>query len=216
MVQSAASSERQRTESTASRATVLAPKSIEDKNLEAGLASEAKLDQPQYQESRRGSAWSEAITRVGSFDLSHGGDGKKAEAPAFETIAEKVGELEARRNEPTVLELPADQVPTNLPFRTKFLYLSLASIVFFNGAFGSSVASGASVQYMEELGMTKLRSAAVLSMYMVGYVLAPSCWGPLSERKGRKAVNMITLPMFFFFNIGGESASQRQHGPPSI
>ncbi|PWN40607.1 MFS general substrate transporter [Ceraceosorus guamensis] len=109
-----------------------------------------------------------------------------------------------------MLSLPTDQLPTRLPKSTKWTYTILAALVFFNTGFAASAPSGAYEKIVADLGMTSLQGSAVTSVYLAGLVFGPSIWAPLSERRGRKMVNLLSLPLFTCWNVGCALAPNKQ------
>jgi len=76
-------------------------------------------------------------------------------------------------------------------------------LIVVNSAMGSSVASGISTQMSEHFGITD-QSQLILptSLYLVGYVLGPLVFSPLSETYGRKIVMISTFAVYTGFTLG--------------
>lgn len=86
----------------------------------------------------------------------------------------------------------------------KKVYIVLTGmLVVVNSAMGSSVASGIGAQMTEYFGITN-QSQLVLptSLYLVGYVLGPLVFSPLSETFGRKIVMVSTFILYTTFTLG--------------
>lgn len=76
-------------------------------------------------------------------------------------------------------------------------------LIVVNSAMGSSVASGISSEMTDYFGVTS-DSQLVLptSLYLVGYVLGPLVFSPLSETFGRKIVMTSTFVLYTCFTLG--------------
>lgn len=102
---------------------------------------------------------------------------------------------------PSVM-LTEDEDPTHWSIRRKWTVTALVSCLYFNSTITSSVGTGATAQYIAQFGISQEVAALVLSIYMVGFCIGPPLWAPLSELYGRRIVNYISVPGYFFFNIG--------------
>nr|CDI52770.1 related to multidrug resistance protein [Melanopsichium pennsylvanicum 4] len=102
---------------------------------------------------------------------------------------------------PSVLLLE-DEDPTQWTNRRKWITTALVSCLYFNATITSSVGTGATAQYIHQFFISQEISALVLSIYMIGFCVGPPLWAPLSELYGRVIVNYISVPGYFFFNIG--------------
>ena len=71
-----------------------------------------------------------------------------------------------------------------------------------NSTLGSSLPSGA-VQYLAEYFEVKSQAQLVLpiSLFLVGYVLGPVVFAPLSESYGRRWIMIITFVFFTIFTM---------------
>lgn len=76
-------------------------------------------------------------------------------------------------------------------------------LIVVNSAMGSSVASGISTEMSDHFGITD-PSQLILptSLYLVGYVLGPLVFSPLSETYGRKIVMISTFALYTGFTLG--------------
>ncbi|SPO22102.1 related to multidrug resistance protein [Ustilago trichophora] len=117
------------------------------------------------------------------------------------------GNAEKGRGEDGGEEMPSvmlseDEDPTHWTDRRKWIVTALVSCLYFNATITSSVGTGATAQYIHQFGISHEVSALVLSIYMIGFCVGPPLWAPLSELYGRLVVNYISVPGYFFFNIG--------------
>lgn len=76
-------------------------------------------------------------------------------------------------------------------------------LIVVNSAMGSSVASGISTQISDHFGITDSSQLLLpTSLYLVGYVLGPLVFSPLSETYGRKIVMISTFAVYSGFTLG--------------
>lgn len=87
---------------------------------------------------------------------------------------------------------------------SKKVYVTITGIVLvLNSTIGSSIAAGASSQTSERFGITNQAQLVLpTSMYLVGYVLGPLAFSPLSETYGRKIVMISTFILYTAFTLG--------------
>jgi len=87
---------------------------------------------------------------------------------------------------------------------SKKLYVTLTGIALvLNSTIGSSIAAGASSQTANHFDITNQAQLVLpTSMYLVGYVLGPLAFSPLSETYGRKIVMISTFILYTAFTIG--------------
>ncbi|GAC76870.1 synaptic vesicle transporter SVOP and related transporters [Moesziomyces antarcticus T-34] len=113
------------------------------------------------------------------------------------------GSANAESEEPIpAVMLSEDEDPMCWSDRRKWITTALVSCLYFNATITSSVGTGATAQYIQQFSISHEVSALVLSIYMVGFCVGPPMWAPLSELYGRLLVNYISVPGYFFFNIG--------------
>lgn len=71
-----------------------------------------------------------------------------------------------------------------------------------NSALGSSLPSGAINYIAEDFHITgSIKLVLPISMYLVGYVLGPLLFGPLSEAYGRKVIMVGTFTCYLLFTL---------------
>jgi len=87
---------------------------------------------------------------------------------------------------------------------SKKLYVTITGIILvLNSTIGSSIATGASSQTAEQFDITSQTQLVLpTSMYLVGYVLGPLAFSPLSETYGRKIVMISTFILYTAFTLG--------------
>ncbi|KAK3072978.1 hypothetical protein LTR53_005838 [Teratosphaeriaceae sp. CCFEE 6253] len=100
----------------------------------------------------------------------------------------------------------ADDDPLN-PYnwrRPRKLYVVIISMVMvMNSTIGSSIASGGAQETKEYFGITGDELLVLpVSIYLIGYVIGPLVFAPLSESYGRKPVMIATFVVFTAFTLG--------------
>jgi multidrug resistance protein len=87
---------------------------------------------------------------------------------------------------------------------SKKIYVTIVGIVLvLNSTIGSSIASGATSQTAEQFGITSQAQLVLpTSIYLIGYVLAPLVFSPMSEQYGRKFIMVLTFILYTAFTLG--------------
>lgn len=90
--------------------------------------------------------------------------------------------------------------PQNWPQGRKILILTIAFNLVANGTCGTSLASGGVRNTIKDFGLRDGYGWRVLpvSIYLVGYFIGNTTLAPLSERYGRRTVNLVTS---FFYMV---------------
>lgn len=88
--------------------------------------------------------------------------------------------------------------------QTRKLHIVLATNLFtFNGALGSSIASGSQSEIAASFGVSsKTQLVLLTSLYLIGFVIGPLIFGPLSEHSGRRPVLIGTYIGYLAFTLG--------------
>lgn len=90
--------------------------------------------------------------------------------------------------------------PHNWSTRRKSFVVLTGIVLVLNSTVGSSIASGASQEFATYFHITSQEQLVLpTSVYLVGYVLGPLAFGPLSESYGRKWVMISTFVREFVF-----------------
>ncbi len=134
-----------------------------------------------------------------SEDVDGLAPGSLEEGTTTSNAAEK--QHDEQEQAPAVI-LPEEEDPTEWSTRRKWTTTALVSCLYFNATITSSIGTGATVQYIHQFSISQEVSSLVLSIYMIGFCIGPPLWAPLSELYGRLIVNYISVPGYFFFNIG--------------
>lgn len=90
------------------------------------------------------------------------------------------------------------------PGTPKKLYTSITCMVMVvNSTIGSSIPAGARSQIQEYFNITNEYLLVLpVSIFLIGYILGPLVFAPLSEHYGRKIVMCATFLMFTAFVLG--------------
>jgi len=84
----------------------------------------------------------------------------------------------------------------------KFYVLTTGMMQVLNSTIGSSLPSGAISYIAEDFNITNQEDLVLpISLFLVGYVVGPLFWGPLSEFYGRKRPLLITFILFNIFTL---------------
>ncbi|KAI1438509.1 major facilitator superfamily transporter [Xylaria sp. CBS 124048] len=83
-------------------------------------------------------------------------------------------------------------------------FVSVTSmLVVINSTMASSLPSMAVPFIAQEWGVTSdVQMVLPISTYLIGYVLGPLFWGPLSEQIGRRSLSVFTLVLFSVWTLG--------------
>ncbi|KAI0518506.1 major facilitator superfamily transporter [Xylaria bambusicola] len=89
--------------------------------------------------------------------------------------------------------------PHNWAPRRKALFVIATMMIVINSTMGSALPSMAIPYITAEWRVTSATQKGLpISTYLIGYVLGPILWGPLSEHIGRRSVTIVT---FFAFTV---------------
>ena len=66
----------------------------------------------------------------------------------------------------------------------------------------SSLPSGVILQLEAYFGFASEVGAVVISLFVLGFLIGPILWGPLSEHYGRRPITLISMPLFVGTQIG--------------
>ncbi|KAI1347664.1 MFS multidrug transporter-like protein [Xylaria sp. FL0043] len=98
---------------------------------------------------------------------------------------------------------PADPAnPKNWSLGLRIYHTMLPALYGFSVSLGTSIYSAGVFAVMDEFHVSMSVSLLGLSLYALGLALGPVVGAPISETRGRKAVYLITLPLFLLFTAG--------------
>lgn len=93
--------------------------------------------------------------------------------------------------------------PYNWPKSKKILIILLGSLVVLNTTLASSLPSLAQQALLEHFAVDQeIQSVLPNSIYLVGYVLGPTLWAPMSEHFGRRWITMGAFAVYAGFMAG--------------
>ncbi|KAF7592956.1 hypothetical protein BBP40_012192 [Aspergillus hancockii] len=114
------------------------------------------------------------------------------------TRDQTVGDLELQ--EKTISESRSS--PSNWPRRKKFFVVFVGLITLFNSVFDSTIPSGGIRFITARLGVQdEMQRVLPTSIFLVGYVMGPLAFGPMSEVYGRRIVLVGTFIGFTIFTL---------------
>ncbi|KAI0903027.1 MFS multidrug transporter-like protein [Ustulina deusta] len=106
---------------------------------------------------------------------------------------------------------PADAAnPKNWSLKSRIYHTTLPALYGFSICLGTSIYSPGVPAIMDEFGVSLSVALLGLSLYALGLALGPVIGAPISEIHGRKAVYLITLPIFLLFTAGAGLAGDIQ------
>ncbi|KAL4929771.1 MFS transporter [Aspergillus undulatus] len=92
--------------------------------------------------------------------------------------------------------------PYNWPFYKKLYVFCFALLSVMNSGIASSLPSNAVPYIMEKFEMTDDSQRSLpTGIFLLGYVVGPLIWSPLSETVGRRPVILYTFIFFFLFTL---------------
>lgn len=84
----------------------------------------------------------------------------------------------------------------------KKLVVLCTSMLVINSTMGSALPSMAIPDITKDFNITsEEQSVLPISVYLIGYVLGPIVWGPLSEHYGRRNLSFVTFCLFTIFTM---------------
>ncbi|KAK9386600.1 major facilitator superfamily domain-containing protein [Lipomyces mesembrius] len=83
----------------------------------------------------------------------------------------------------------------------KYVITIVLITLLLNSTFASSVTSGASKAIRAHFGSSTIVTTLLISLFMVGFVIGPLFWAPMSEHVGRKYILLSSFTLYFIFSI---------------
>jgi multidrug resistance protein len=98
--------------------------------------------------------------------------------------------------------------PYNWSRRRKFFIVFVGMLQVINSTMGSAIPSGAVQEIGQHFGITSSQQLTMpISSYLIGYVVGPLVFGPLSETYGRKMVMLSSFIMFTIWTMASALAN---------
>ncbi|GME39341.1 MFS multidrug transporter [Neofusicoccum parvum] len=91
--------------------------------------------------------------------------------------------------------------PQNFSFARKLFITSIWVAANLGTCIASSIYGSGSTLMMKEFNISTTVTTLGISLFLVGYTVGPPCWGPISERVGRKWPTTIGMFLFTLFCI---------------
>ncbi|KIY69283.1 MFS general substrate transporter [Cylindrobasidium torrendii FP15055 ss-10] len=92
--------------------------------------------------------------------------------------------------------------PQNWTRSRKWMITMTCVLLSLNVSFASSAPTPASFHLMREFGINQETTYVVVTVFLVGFALGPSFWGPGSEVFGRRNVLLFTMSLYTLFHLG--------------
>ncbi|KAI0022808.1 MFS multidrug transporter-like protein [Xylariomycetidae sp. FL0641] len=100
--------------------------------------------------------------------------------------------------------------PKNWSLRARIYHTMLPALYGFSVSIGTSMYSPGVFAIEDEFHVSQSVSLLGLSLYALGLALGPVVGAPVSETQGRKAVYIVTLPLFLVFTAGAGATQNIQ------
>ncbi|KAH8999675.1 MFS general substrate transporter [Lactarius hatsudake] len=98
------------------------------------------------------------------------------------------------------LDDPAN--PQNWSFGFKVWLTAVGNLMTFCCTFASSAPSSSTATIADEFHVGREVGNLILTLFLVGFTVGPSFWGPGSELVGRRPISISTFAFFILLNIG--------------
>ncbi|KAK9469489.1 major facilitator superfamily domain-containing protein [Lipomyces arxii] len=139
-----------------------------------------------------------ASSQLASKDLENSEKSKKIELPDSDESA-----FSGDENAPTLIDFEDDDPtdPRNFSAPRKHFLTTCLILLLLNSTFASSSSSGAAEAIEERFGSSTIVTILAVSLFMVGYVIGPLIWSPMSEHYGRRYVFLSSFSAYLVFTI---------------
>ncbi|KAJ8103605.1 major facilitator superfamily domain-containing protein [Lipomyces tetrasporus] len=109
----------------------------------------------------------------------------------------------AEINSPILIDFePGDPTdPRNFTTTRKYVMTAVLIALLLNSTFASSVTSGASNAIRAHFGSSTIVTTLLISLFMVGFVIGPLFWAPMSEHVGRRYIVLSSFTLYFLFTV---------------
>ncbi|KAK9347973.1 major facilitator superfamily domain-containing protein [Lipomyces starkeyi] len=109
----------------------------------------------------------------------------------------------AENNAPILIDFAPDDPtdPRNFSNQRKYVITVVLIALLLNSTFASSVTSGASKAIRTHFGSSTIVTTLLISLFLVGFVIGPLFWAPMSEHVGRKYILLSSFTLYFIFSI---------------
>ncbi|VZH88605.1 unnamed protein product [Fusarium fujikuroi] len=170
--------------------------------MAASESSETTREPSPYRGRRRSSSFSDHIHHLDEIEAQSRYEEEAADRGlgALHNIRSRT---RSRTNEVLVTwEVDDPENPVNWSDTKKKLVLLCTSVLVINSTMGSALPSMAIPDITKDFGITsEEQSVLPISVYLIGYVLGPVVWGPLSEHYGRRDLSLVTFCLFTIFTM---------------
>lgn len=113
---------------------------------------------------------------------------------------EKLGELDPEI-EFVTFQINDPENPQNWPMWIKWMYTAVLSLGVISAAYGSSSLAGGLPTINKKYDVSTEVSTLTVSLMVIGFLVGPLLWAPLSEQIGRRPVYFMSFFLYTIFNI---------------
>ncbi|SGZ48233.1 CIC11C00000005599 [Sungouiella intermedia] len=113
---------------------------------------------------------------------------------------EKMGKLDPEI-EFVTFQINDPENPHNWPMYIKWLYTIILSCAVISAAYGSSSLAGGLPVINDKYHVSTEVSTLTVSLMVIGFLVGPLLWAPLSEQIGRRPVYFLSFSLYTIFNI---------------
>ncbi|SCO88538.1 related to fluconazole resistance protein (FLU1) [Fusarium oxysporum] len=170
--------------------------------MAASESSETTREPSPYRGRRRSSSFSDHIHHLDEIQAQSRYEEEAADRGlgALHNIRSRT---RSRTNEVLVTwEVDDPENPVNWSDTKKKIVVLCTSVLVINSTMGSALPSMAIPDITKDFGITsEEQSVLPISVYLIGYVLGPVVWGPLSEHYGRRDLSLVTFCLFTIFTM---------------
>jgi Na+/melibiose symporter-like transporter len=92
--------------------------------------------------------------------------------------------------------------PYNWSLSKRISLCFMAALAVLNCTFASSAPSGVIPDMRAYFGFDAEVATLTISIFVAGYCVGPTIWGPLSERIGRRLIFLISMLLYTAWNVG--------------
>lgn len=139
-------------------------------------------------------------TRVNSPDLEHGRNSTREPAQVLAQSQEKPKDLQTRIDDWDGPDDPEN--PWNWSTGKRIYHTFIPASIAFVCTLASSIYVPGRQDVMSDLGASPIVAILPYSLYVLALAVGPMLAGPSSEVLGRKAVYLVSIPIFALFTLG--------------
>lgn len=121
------------------------------------------------------------------------------------TLSEREADDKLEKLDPEIefvtFQLNDPENPHNWPMKLKWWYTAVYSLAVISAAYGSSSLAGGLPVISEKYNVSTEVATLTVSLMVIGFLVGPLLWAPLSEQIGRRPVYFISFFLYTLFNV---------------